>query len=119
MCNGNEDKLTEYKKQFLKDGKRPKPAELIFILAEHLKLNKPVNQHCSSISADIQKKYGYWNEAGDPNRAADDAISKALVYGIITPSRYPLDIERRLLLEKKLGARIKVSSYCNRTISLV
>jgi hypothetical protein len=119
MCNGNEDTLTEYKKQFLKDGKRPTPAELILILAEYLKFNRPVSQHCSSIAGDIQKKYGYWDEAGDPNRAADDAVSKALVYGIATPSRYRLDIKRRLLLEGMLGARIKVSSHCNRTISLV
>lgn len=55
MCNGNKETLTEYKKQFLKDGKRPTPAELIFILAEHLKVNRPVSQHCSSIAGDIQK----------------------------------------------------------------
>ncbi|MCJ8352016.1 hypothetical protein [Moritella sp.] len=116
MCNGNKDTLTEYKKQFLKDGKRPKPAELIFILAEHLKLNRPVNQHCTSIAADIQKKYGYWNEAGDPDQAAKDAISKALVYGITTS--YPSDVKRREELEKMLGARIKVSSHNTRIISL-
>jgi len=119
MYNGNKDTLNNYKEKFLKTEVRPNCTELIFILAEYLKVNRPVNEHCSLIAGNIQREYGYWNEAGDPNRAADDAISKALVYGIATPSRYPLDIKRRLLLEELLGARIKVSSFCNRTISLV
>ncbi|CAH8199427.1 hypothetical protein [Vibrio aestuarianus] len=112
------DELISYLQQFIETQRKPNPTQLIYILADYLTKNPPTEVHCSKIALDIQLKYGFWSGANDPERAAVDAVSKALVYGIATPERYPKDNERRALLENLLSARIVVSPLNNRTISL-
>ncbi len=112
------DELISYLQQFIETRQKPNTTQLIYILADYLTKNPPTEVHCSKIASDIQLKYGFWSSASDPERSAIDAVSKALVYGIATPERYPKDNERRVLLENLLSARIVVSPLNSRTISL-
>ncbi|RYU64040.1 hypothetical protein ERW51_18290 [Aliivibrio finisterrensis] len=112
------NELINYLQHFIETQQKPNTTELIYVLADYLTKYPPTEVHCSKIASDIQSKYGFWTSAANPKRAADDAVSKALVYGITTPERYPKDIERRVLLEQLLSSRIVVSPLNNRTISL-
>ncbi|BBM64907.1 hypothetical protein VA249_15530 [Vibrio alfacsensis] len=113
-----QEKLVSYLYDFIASERKPTSDELIYILADYLSKKPITNIHCKEISDELQTKYGFWKNAGNPQQAALDAVCKALVYGHKTPDRYRKDLERRKELEKLLAGKIVRNPTNTRTISI-